>query len=137
MVAIRHYAAAPILALLAGCTGQPMGPDRDPAGEAALAHALAGKVAGPPLSCLPSHRSDNMEVIDRDTIIYRDGRTTYVQNTDGYCYPNGPRGGFTLVTTRVGTDELCRGDIGKVINSSSGTFAGSCTFNEFIPYRAP
>ena len=122
---------------LAACAGQPMVADRDPRGEARLAQALAGKVAGKPITCLPSYRTNQMEVIDRDTILYRDGRTSYVQHTNGHCYPNGPRGGYYLVTRSFGSSGLCRGDIAQVVDSSSRSFAGSCSFNEFIPYRTP
>ncbi len=136
MSANRLLAAAPIL-ILAACNAQPMAPDRDPRGEARLAQLLAGKVAGAPVDCLEPFRMNDMEVIDRDTIAYRDGRTVYIQNTDGDCYPSGRSAGYTLVTTRFGTNRACRGDISKVVDSSSGSFAGSCAFNDFIPYRAP
>ncbi len=130
-------AAALAVSGLAACAGQEMAPDRDPRGEMRLAQALAGKVAGPPVSCLPNYRTNQMEVIDRDTILYRDGRTSYVQHTNGSCYPNGPRGGYFLVTRQFGTSGSCRGDIAQVFESSSQTFAGSCSFNDFIPYRTP
>jgi hypothetical protein len=133
----RLLAATVLATGLAACAGQPMAPDRDPRGEAKLAQALAGKVAGRPINCLPHYRTNQMEVIDRDTILYRDGRTSYVQHTNGYCYPNGPRGGYYLVTRSFGTTSLCRGDIAQVVDSSSRTFAGSCSFNDFIPYHTP
>ena len=133
----RLLAAALTTTGLVACAGQPMVADRDPRGEARLAQALAGKVAGKPITCLPSYRTNQMEVIDRDTILYRDGRTSYVQHTNGHCYPNGPRGGYYLVTRSFGSSGLCRGDIAQVVDSSSRSFAGSCSFNEFIPYRTP
>ena len=133
----RILAAAVLATTLAGCAGQPMVAERDPRADARLAKALAGKVAGPPVSCLPSYRATQMEVIDRDTILYRDGRTSYVQNTNGDCYPNGAGGGYYLVTKSFGTSGLCRGDIAQVVDSSSQSFAGSCSFNAFIPYRTP
>lgn len=136
MVVIRLLAATAVAASLVACAGQPMGPDRDPRGEARLAQALAGKVPGRPIKCLPTYRTNQMEVIDRDTILYRDGRTVYVQNTNGHCYPNGPRGGYYLVTRSFGTAALCSGDIAQVVDSASRMFAGSCSFNEFIPYYA-
>jgi len=133
----RFLVAALTATGLAACAGQPMVADRDPRGEAKLAQALAGKVAGQPVSCLPHYRTNQMEVIDRDTLLYRDGRTSYVQHTNGHCYPNGPRGGYYLVTRQFGGSGLCRGDIAQVVDSSSQSFAGSCSFNEFIPYRTP
>lgn len=132
----RLLAAALTATGLAACAGQPMVADRDPRGEARLAQALAGKVAGRPIDCLPSYRADRMEVIDRDTILYRAGRTSYVQHTNGHCYPGGPRGGYYLVTRQFGSG-TCRGDIAQVVDSASRTFAGSCSFNEFIPYHTP
>ncbi len=136
MLVNRLLVAVPALMLVA-CNAQPFAPDRDPRGEARLAQLLAGKVADKPVACLAPYRTTDMEVIDRDTIAYRDGRTVYVQNTNGYCYPSGQKSGYTLVTRRVGTNQTCRGDISSVIDSASGSFVGSCSFNEFIPYRAP
>lgn len=136
MITVRLLAAAPVVALLGACAGQPMEADRDPQDEARLAQALAGKVAGQPVSCLPNYRTTQMEVIGRDTILYRDGRTSYLQRTNGYCYPNGPRGGYALVTKQFGSS-VCRGDIGQVLDTSTRMFAGSCSFNEFIPYHTP
>jgi len=137
MVPVRLLAATPVMALIAACAAQPMEPDTDPRGEARLTQALAGKVAGRPISCLPHYRNNQMEVIDRDTILFRDGRTSYVQHTNGYCYPNGSRNGFALVTQQYGNAALCRGDIGQVFDTTSLTFRGGCSFNEFIPYRTP
>ncbi len=137
MVAVRLLAATPVVTMLAACAGQPMTADRDPRGEARLAQALAGKVAGQPISCLPHYRTNQMEVIDRDTILFRNGRTSYVQHTNGYCYPHGPRGGYALVTQQYGSFGLCSGDIGQVFDTTSLTYRGGCSFNEFIPYRTP
>jgi len=137
MRALRLLAAVPVAVLIAGCAAQPMGPDRDARGQARLAQALAGKVAGRPVSCLPHYRSNDMDVIDSDTILFRDGSTTYVQNTNGGCYPSGTSVGYTLVTKTIGGGGLCRGDIATVIDTGSRFFAGSCSFNDFVPYRRP
>ncbi len=137
MVALRLLAAVPVLTLIASCAAQPIGPDRNARGEARLAQALAGKVAGQPISCLNNFRSNEMEVIDSDTIIFRDGRTTYVQNTNGGCYPYGNSVGYTLITNQIGGGGNCRGDIAHVVDSSTGSFAGTCSFSDFIPYRTP
>lgn len=135
MFALRMLAAVPVVAVIAGCAAQPMGPDREARSQARLAQALAGKVAGSPVSCLPHFRSNDMEVIDSDTILFRDGRTTYVQHTNGGCYPTGSSAGYTLVTKTIGGGGLCRGDIATVIDNGSRFFAGSCSFNDFVPYR--
>lgn len=95
--------------------------------------ALAGKVAGKPESCLPLQRSNDMVVIDDDTIIYRDGRTTYVNKPLGGCNNLG-NGSYALVTQSQGS-QLCRGDIARVRDMTAGIDVGSCALGEFVPYR--
>jgi len=139
MIPYRSLIAAIAMApLLASCVAQPIPPERLAQTEARLAKALAGKVAGKPVSCLPHFRANDMDVIDDDTILFRNGSTIYLQNTRGGCYPYGGNiGGYALVTKGVGGGSgLCEGDIARVIHTSTGFFAGSCSFNAFIPYRS-
>ena len=95
--------------------------------------ALAGKVPGRPESCLPLNRSNDMTVIDDNTILYRDGRTTYV-NTPLHVCNNLGNGSYALVTHSSGS-QLCRGDIAQVTDISTGITVGSCALGEFVPYR--
>lgn len=94
---------------------------------------LAGRVPGRPERCLPRQRSNDMRVIDDDTILYRDGRTTYVNKPIGSC-TNLARGSYALVTRSIGS-EMCRGDIATVVDTSTGTVVGSCAIGDFVPYR--
>ena len=95
--------------------------------------ALAGKVAGKPESCLPLQRSNDMVVIDDDTILYRDGRTTYVNQPLGGCNNLG-NGSYALVTHSTGS-QICRGDIAQVQDLTAGITVGSCALGDFVPYR--
>ncbi|MDQ3144888.1 MAG: hypothetical protein M3Q57_08430 [Pseudomonadota bacterium] len=139
MIAYRSLFAATLVVPLMSCLGSDIPPERTMASDARIAQRLAGKVAGAPVRCLPNHRSNDAEVIDRDTILYRDGSTTYVQNTRGACYPhNGLSSGYILVTRNTGgLGGLCDGDLAHTVQSSTGSFAGSCSFGPFIPYRRP
>ena len=94
---------------------------------------LAGKVAGKPESCLPLYRSNDMTVIDDNTILYRDGRTTYVNKPLGGCNGLG-NGGYALVTHSVGS-QLCRGDIAQVRDVTTGMTIGSCALGDFVPFK--
>jgi len=131
------FAAALSLPVLASCAAQDIAPERTARGEALLAQRLAGKVAGPPVACLSRYRSADMEVIDSDTLLFRDGRTTYRQDTNGSCYPRGSKIGYTLVTRSLSGGQYCDGDIAQVMDSSTGAFVGSCSFNAFVPFRQP
>jgi len=97
---------------------------------------LAGKVAGQPLRCLPTYRTRDMQAIDENTILFRDGRTTYVARMNGACSGLGSPG-YTLITRSIGGSNLCGGDIAQVADSASRMVVGSCSFGDFVPYRRP
>lgn len=131
---MRSLVLIPTLALLAGCA--PVVPTAPtPQEQQRLAAALTGKVAGPTSRCLPNFRTQDMEVIGND-ILFRDGPTLWRARTSGGCEAAG-RTGYILVTEHFGTSDLCTGSIAKVVDSTSGMFAGSCSFEDFTPYRRP
>lgn len=94
---------------------------------------LAGKVAGKAEKCLPTYRSNDMTIIDDDTILFRDGRTVYVNKPLGGCM-NLNRSGSALVTRNMGP-QLCRGDLATVVDNSTGMSLGACSLGDFVPYR--
>ena len=94
---------------------------------------LSGKVAGKAEKCLPTYRSNDMTIIDDATILFRDGRTVYVNHPLGDCM-NLDRSGSALVTRNVGP-QLCRGDLATVVDNSSGMSLGACSLGDFVPYR--
>ena len=97
---------------------------------------LAGKVAGAPISCLPTYHQDDMVVIDDQTIAFRQGRArVYVNHMQGSCTNLG--GGYALVTKQYGSSQLCRGDIGQVVDLQNHFTVGSCVFGDFVPYAKP
>ena len=122
---------------LAGCTASMAGPQpRNLRAENELHRALAGKVAGRPVDCLQTYRSNDMQVIDDNTILFHDGRRTYVQAPRGGCAPLGS-GHYTLVTHSFGGNGLCRGDIARVVDLQNGFTVGSCSLDEFVPFDRP
>jgi hypothetical protein len=88
---------------------------------ARLAQLLAGKVAGPPVSCLPNYRSNDMEVIDttrsssataapglrqehqRRMLSQRQQRRLHAGDQD-----------------RSAAQAMCRGDIANVVDANTG-----------------
>ena len=119
---------------LAGCaTAVDQPAQRSATNQATYDKLLAGKTAGRPAKCLPLRSSNDMVVIDDDTILYREGRTIYVNKPLGSCSLLS-RGSYALVTRSIGS-QLCRGDIGTVTDMTSGTTVGSCSLGDFVPYR--
>ena len=132
----RSLLAAVIMSpLIASCTGREIPPYSSADSDARLASRLAGKVAGAPAKCLPNYITTNMEVIDRDTFLYRDGSVLYRQDTKGYCYP-GTSSGYALVTNSF-NGQLCSGDVVRTVDTTSGMMFSSCELTPFVPYRRP
>lgn len=123
--------------VLASCatTGTPA--PRSVAAQAELSRLLDGRVAGRAQSCLPTYRSQDMVVIDENTILFRDGGNR-VWRTDlrGPCNGLG-RPGTALLTKQFGGTGLCSGEIAQVIDTSQGFTVGTCAIGEFVPYTGP
>jgi hypothetical protein len=124
------------VALLASCSTTPAQMSRTPEAQQELDKALAGRVPGAPLNCIPNYRSTDMQVIDEWTILFKDGRTVYVQNPRGGC-PGIDSFGNVLVTRLHGTTQLCSGDINHLFDPVSGIGGGACVFSQFVPYTKP
>ena len=123
-------------AMLASCSTTPVQEVRSPRAQKELADALAGRVPGKPVSCVPNYRASNMQIIDDWTILFKDGRTVYVQNPRGGC-PGIASHRNVLVTRLFASNQLCSGDISGLVAPSSGIGGGACVFSDFVPYTKP
>lgn len=99
--------------------------------EARLAKMLEGRVAGEPVSCISTLRSNNdLQVIDYVGIVYDAGDTIWVSR------PNDPKSltwSDIPIFDRFGS-QLCKQDITRTIDQS-GNFTGIVFMGDFVPYR--
>jgi hypothetical protein len=124
--------AAATLALATGASAAPKGPDPIAAkGEARLAKMLQGRVAGKPTSCIPAQIGSNLQVIDRTALVYDAGSTIYVARADD---PRSLNSDDILVINRFGS-QLCRQDVIRTIDRSSGFMTGVVFLRDFTPYK--
>ena len=130
--------AALVTATLAGCAvNNAQQGQRSLRGQQTLDRYLTGKTAGAPQSCLPRYRSDDMIVVDDNTILFRDGSNRVWRNDPaGGCSGLG-RPGTALVTRSFGGTGLCRGEIATVVDTGSGFTVGSCSLGDFVPFTGP
>ena len=130
--------AAALAATLAGCMmSNAPAPQRSLRDQQTLDRYLTGKTAGAAQSCLPFYRSEDMIVVDENTILFRDGsRRVWVNHPAGGCNSLG-RPGTALVTRSYGGTGLCRGEIATVVDTSAGFTVGSCSLGDFIPFTGP
>ena len=119
--------------LLAACSTTPGQQARSPQAEQELAEALAGRVAGPPVKCIPTYRADDMTIIADWTILFKDGSTIYLQNPRGGCPGIGASRNI-LVSRPMPSNQLCSGDIQQLFDPVSRIGGGACVFGDFVPY---
>ena len=104
------------------------------AGEAALAKAIAGRVAGTPVSCISQPTIRSSQVIDGTAIVYDVGGTLYV---------NRPRIGAEslddddILVSRTVSTQLCSLDTIRLVDNASRIDQGFVTLGEFVPYTKP
>ena len=121
-----------LLAAAAACT--PVAPvEMSAAQQSSLGEALAGRTAGPAVSCVSQRNLRGSRSFGEGAILF--------QGTGGTVYVNRPPAGCpslnfgrTLTTQTTGT-QLCRGDIATVVDTSSGMTFGGCGLGDFVPYR--
>ncbi len=100
--------------------------------EAQLTKALDGLTPGKPVSCIDLRDARGTESIG-DSILFRASRRL--------TYRNDPRGGCkasafneTLITRTYGS-QLCRGDVVRRADLTSGFETSACILGDFTPYR--
>ena len=101
-------------------------------GEAKLAKALDGRVAGKPVNCINLQDVRSSEIIDHTAILYHaDGDRVYV---------NVPRIGQTslnnddILVTKTWSSQLCNLDTVRLFNRGARFETGFVGLGEFVPY---
>jgi hypothetical protein len=103
-------------------------------GEQKLAEMLKGRVAGKPVNCINTWRNDDMSIIDGTAIVYRSGRTIYVNRTQN---PESLDWNDILVIEHQTGNELCKLDHVTTIDRGSGFLSGVVFLTDFVPYTLP
>jgi len=112
--------------VLAACAG-PVVPPGD-----ASASLTAGRVAGPPQSCVLSRTNEGLRAVDSTTLAYGSGSTIYINRLGGSC--PGLRELSTVIVDVHGS-EFCRGDRIRANEPGSIIPGPPCNLGEWVPYR--
>ncbi|MGZ8346847.1 MAG: hypothetical protein ACXWUP_07025 [Allosphingosinicella sp.] len=122
-----------LAALAAGWTTGEEPPQMSAKAQAELDAALSGRTAREPLTCVSQRDLLGNRTVGGGAILFQGrGPLVYLNSPRGGC----PRldSGRTLRTITTST-RLCRGDIVTVIDNTSGINYGSCSLDDFVPYR--
>lgn len=122
-----------LISLLAGTLmlgGVAQATPRD--GEAELARALQGRVAGEPVQCIDLHRVRSSRVITDTAIIYDAGGVLYVNRPDNGADQLNQ---WDTMVTRLPSTRLCNIDTVTMVDATSRNFTGIVFLGDFVPYR--
>jgi hypothetical protein len=135
MVALMVAAGAVLAAGSAGAADKAGATDKGAQrGQAGLAKALAGRVAGKPVRCISLQQLDGPQIYEGTAIVYRVGRKTlYVNRT------RDPRFLHTdsIPIVRVFGSQLCQLDSMRLLDRSTRIPRGFAVLGEFVPYTLP
>jgi hypothetical protein len=117
--------------LLAGCAApRAEGPTRD---QQWLSRELAGRVAGPPQTCVPAEsNSAALTIVDDRTLAYQRGRTLWVNNLEAPCPGLRP---FETLIVEVHGSQYCRNDRFRSVEPGLTIPGPYCLLGDFTPYR--
>ena len=129
---MKHLVTLALAGLVAGCMAQqPVELTAD--AQAELARELDGRVAGDPVSCLNQRDIRGNRSVGEAVLLFDGpGDLVYVNRPPGGC-PSLDHG-RALSTRTMGT-RLCRGDLARVFDPTSGIEYGGCSLGDFVPYR--
>ena len=96
---------------------------------------LAGWVAGPSVECIDLQRINGPDIVDADTILYREsGKRIWVSGPVGKCPSLRP---LDTLIVEVRGSQLCRNDMFRTVTPGLSIPSGVCRFRRFVPYDRP
>lgn len=100
-----------------------------------LAELTAGRVAGPPQSCVPTNTSENLHYVDPQTVAYGYGATIWINRLPGPC-PGLEQLSTIIVDAQDGT-QYCRGNRIRGLEPGAIIAGPTCNLGDWMPYRKP
>lgn len=100
-------------------------------GEQKLEELLEGRIAGKPDNCIPTYQSGNLQVIDGTALVYRRGKTIWVNIPE---HPEGLDDNDILVTYPTSGSQLCRLDRVETRDRTGHFVNGIVFLGDFVPY---
>ena len=129
---MKYLVTLAMAGLVAGCMApEPVELSAD--AQAELSRELEGRVAGDPVPCLNQRDIRGNRSVGEAVLLFDGpGDIVYVNRPAGGC-PSLDHG-RALSTRTMGT-RLCRGDLARVFDPTSGIEYGGCSLGDFVPYR--
>lgn len=119
-------------ALLGGCAASAeQSASRQAEADRDLAKAIGDRKPGKPQDCINSTTNDGPQIIDKKTVIYRQGQRVFVNTLVAEC-PN--LSSYNTMVVELHGSQICRNDQFRVIEPGSAIPGAYCRFGKFMPY---
>jgi len=104
--------------------------DRDAEYEEAFQELIEGRVAGESTPCINASRTNRIQVVENVGLTYERGGTLWVARASN------PRsiGPWDIPIFERHGSQLCRHDVNRTIDRSSGMFSGVLFLGDWVPY---
>ena len=99
--------------------------------QARLAAMIEGKEPGEPRSCITAFTANRLHILDHTAIVYDAGDTVWVSRP---VDPHSLDTNDIVVIERTG-GQLCKQDIIRTVDRTSGITTGVVFMGDFVPYR--
>ena len=101
--------------------------------DRALEKELKGRTPGAPVNCIGSSPGVNgPQIIDHNTLLYREGRTVWRNELPSEC--RNLEEGNTLIV-EINGGQLCANDHFRVVEPGMSIPGPTCRLGKFTPYR--
>ena len=98
----------------------------------AIFRARDRRAAGPAQTCIPSHSSEGLHVVDSATLAYGSGKTVYVNRLGTSC--PGLRD-FSTIIVENASGQYCRNDRIRALEVGAIIPGPSCFLGDWVPYK--
>ncbi|KLI64558.1 hypothetical protein [Aurantiacibacter marinus] len=130
MKLILAAVATTLLAATVPAAAQDREAQREAQYEEAFEELVEGRVAGEPTSCISTFNSNRLRVVENVGLAYERGGTLWVARASD---PRNLGPWDVPIIERTGS-QLCRHDVHRTIDRSSGMFSGILFLSDWTPY---
>jgi len=130
---MNRWMIVPAIALIGGTATAAMQSSTAARADRALENELKDRTPGTPVNCISASSSTSgPQIIDNNTVLYREGRTVWRSELAAECRSLEP--GNTMVV-EINGGQICQNDRFRVIEPGMSIPSQYCRFGKFTPYR--
>lgn len=129
---MKRWMIVPAVMLVAATSAGDFQSSRVERADRALEAALRDRTPGAAVDCIHASSVSGPEIIDRDTVLYTQGRTVWRNELPAEC--SGLSAGNTMVI-ELNSGQMCANDRFRMVEPGMSIPGPTCRLGKFTPYR--